>query len=205
MSLMLLLAGCGTRPDAGILEVSQQVASDATPMRSWWRQHAKPDTRPGTLFGRERSTGLNFAGSDRVRPRRMKPARSSGHQCLRKSGDGLHRQGNAAAERRCVPRGPECRTRQAPQGKREVFVFIHGYNARFPEALYRMVQLKHDSGLPHVAVLFTWASGGNVTDYLYDSNSATIARDGLEGPCAWSPDRMRRRSMCWPIRWATGF
>ncbi len=29
-------------------------------------------------------------------------------------------------------------------------------------------------------MLFTWASAGNLTDYIYDTNSVTVARDGLE-------------------------
>ncbi len=29
-------------------------------------------------------------------------------------------------------------------------------------------------------ILFTWASAGNLTDYIYDTNSVTVARDGLE-------------------------
>ncbi|WP_210260254.1 alpha/beta hydrolase [Hongsoonwoonella zoysiae] len=67
-----------------------------------------------------------------------------------------------------------------PPANREVFLFIHGYNTRFPEALYRFAQVVHDSDTPHIPVLFTWASRGAVTDYVYDNNSATAARDGLE-------------------------
>ncbi|MCA1241029.1 alpha/beta hydrolase [Stappia stellulata] len=181
LSLMVLLAGCGTRPDAGILEVSQQVASDTTPHTILVATTREPDTRPGTLFGRERSTGLNFAEATVSVPSTHEagkiewPSTPPGNpetdftvRATQRLDDDTFR---AALNAELAKR---------PKGKREVFVFIHGYNTRFPEALYRMVQLKHDSGLPHVAVLFTWASGGNVTDYLYDSNSATIARDGLE-------------------------
>ncbi len=38
----------------------------------------------------------------------------------------------------------------------------------------------HDTGFKGVPVLFTWASRGSVLDYVYDRDSATAARDGLE-------------------------
>ncbi len=43
-----------------------------------------------------------------------------------------------------------------------------------------LAQLAHDSKAPAVPVLFTWASRGKPTAYVYDLNSATAARDGLE-------------------------
>ncbi|MBX3570199.1 MAG: alpha/beta hydrolase [Rhizobiaceae bacterium] len=59
-------------------------------------------------------------------------------------------------------------------------VFIHGYNTAFDAAVYRITQIVHDSGYKGTPVLFTWASGGNTVDYVYDSNSASAARDSLE-------------------------
>jgi esterase/lipase superfamily enzyme len=67
-----------------------------------------------------------------------------------------------------------------PPGRRKVLVFIHGYNTTFPEGLYRFPQIVDDANAPAVPVLFTWASRGHLTDYVYDSNSATAARDELE-------------------------
>ena len=69
---------------------------------------------------------------------------------------------------------------QRPAGKRKVLLFIHGYNTLFAEGLYRLAQLTHDSKTTSLPVLFSWASRGHVTSYVYDSNSATIARDNLE-------------------------
>lgn len=59
-------------------------------------------------------------------------------------------------------------------------VFIHGYNTSFDSAVYRMTQIVHDAGYTGTPVLFSWASGGRTLDYVYDNNSATAARDGLE-------------------------
>ncbi len=59
-------------------------------------------------------------------------------------------------------------------------VFIHGYNTRFDDAVYRLTQIVHDAGYDGAPVLFTWASRGRTVDYVYDRDSATTARDGLE-------------------------
>ncbi len=67
-----------------------------------------------------------------------------------------------------------------PTKERVVFVFIHGYNTLFAEGLYRFTQVVHDSGFGGVPVLFTWASRGKLAGYVYDMNSATVARDALE-------------------------
>jgi len=67
-----------------------------------------------------------------------------------------------------------------PKGSRKMFVFVHGFNTMFAEAVYRATQLDHDSKFAGVPVLFTWASRGKVADYVYDTNSATTARDSLE-------------------------
>ncbi len=57
---------------------------------------------------------------------------------------------------------------------------MHGYNTRFEEAVYRLAQIAHDAGAPVVPVLFTWPSRGKLFDFVYDRESATYSRDGLE-------------------------
>ncbi|WP_410000516.1 alpha/beta hydrolase [Mesorhizobium sp. SP-1A] len=61
-----------------------------------------------------------------------------------------------------------------------VMVFVHGYNTSFDSAVYRLSQIVHDSGYPGTPVLFSWASGGSTTGYVYDKESASAARDQLE-------------------------
>lgn len=59
-------------------------------------------------------------------------------------------------------------------------VFVHGYNTSFDNAVYRLTQIVNDSGYPGTPVLFSWASGGSTTGYVYDRESASVARDQLE-------------------------
>jgi esterase/lipase superfamily enzyme len=64
--------------------------------------------------------------------------------------------------------------------QRHVLLFVHGYNTRFDEAVYRFAQIVHDSNAPVVPLLFTWPSRGRLLDYVYDRDSATYSRDALE-------------------------
>lgn len=66
--------------------------------------------------------------------------------------------------------------------KREALVFVHGFNQRFDDAVYRFAQILHDSGAEDevAPVLFTWPSKGNIFAYGYDRESANYSRDALE-------------------------
>ncbi len=69
--------------------------------------------------------------------------------------------------------------RERPPADRNVLVFVHGYNTSFDAALFRFTQFVHDTGYQGVPILFTWPSGGRVTDYVYDINSVLGSRDSL--------------------------
>ncbi len=70
--------------------------------------------------------------------------------------------------------------RALPRGKREVVIYIHGFNNNFAEGLYRMAQMKQDFGLPGIAIHYSWPSAANPLGYGYDRDSMLFARDGLE-------------------------
>jgi esterase/lipase superfamily enzyme len=59
-------------------------------------------------------------------------------------------------------------------------VFVHGFNNRFDDAVFRSAQFVHDAGTPIVPVLFTWPSRGSIFAYGYDRESTNFSRDGLE-------------------------
>ena len=64
--------------------------------------------------------------------------------------------------------------------KRRVLVFVHGFNNKFEDAVFRFAQIVHDSGAQAVPVLFTWPSKGSIFAYGYDHESASYSRDALE-------------------------
>jgi esterase/lipase superfamily enzyme len=67
-------------------------------------------------------------------------------------------------------------------GRSKVLVFVHGFNNRFDDAVYRFAQIVHDSKAPAIPVLFTWPSRGEtkLRAYTYDRESANYSRDALE-------------------------
>lgn len=65
-------------------------------------------------------------------------------------------------------------------GRAETLVFVHGYNTRHAEAVYQLAQFVHDFDVPVPPVLFSWPSAGVTAGYVYDRDSALLARDELE-------------------------
>ncbi|MCJ7995593.1 alpha/beta hydrolase [Rhizobium cremeum] len=81
--------------------------------------------------------------------------------------------------------------RQHRNSKRQVLIFVHGFNNSYSDAVFRFAQVVHDSGTDAVPTLFTWPSRGRVFDYLYDKESANYSRRALEDliiQAAKSPD-----------------
>jgi esterase/lipase superfamily enzyme len=140
---------------------------------------ARADDRK-EVFSGERSPALNFARVDVTIPKihapgqveqptssaRRDPARhfAAGEVALYTSGQGFS---NGLGESLKKTHG-------------RALVFVHGYRTPFDNSVYRTGQIIHDSGYLGTPVLFSWASTGRTVDYIYDNNSATVARDGLE-------------------------
>lgn len=67
-----------------------------------------------------------------------------------------------------------------PRGQRSGLLWVHGYNTTLTDAVLRLAQFVEDSGYTGVPFLYSWASQAKLTGYVYDMNSALIARDRLE-------------------------
>jgi esterase/lipase superfamily enzyme len=67
-----------------------------------------------------------------------------------------------------------------PPGHRKLLLFIHGYNTTTSDAILRLTQFIEDTGYEGVPVLFTWASAAKAPRYVYDLNSALVARVRLK-------------------------
>lgn len=68
---------------------------------------------------------------------------------------------------------------RTPTGKKEVVLFVHGYNTPFDEGVYRAAQIRHDYDLAAPMVLFSWPSAGRPGLYVYDRDSVIVSRDSL--------------------------
>jgi esterase/lipase superfamily enzyme len=81
--------------------------------------------------------------------------------------------------------------RKHRNSKRQVLIFVHGFNNTYADAVFRFAQIVHDSGTDAAPILFTWPSRGRAFDYLYDKESANYSRRALEDlilQAAKSPD-----------------
>jgi esterase/lipase superfamily enzyme len=56
------------------------------------------------------------------------------------------------------------------------FVFVHGYNTSFDNALYRTAQIANDMHFDGAPFVYSWPSGGAVASYGWDRESAEGAR-----------------------------
>ncbi|MEZ6101243.1 MAG: alpha/beta hydrolase [Pirellulaceae bacterium] len=70
------------------------------------------------------------------------------------------------------------RVRQAPAA--DLFVFIHGYNVTFPDAIKRTAQLSHDLKYQGAAVCFSWPSQGGLLRYTIDENNVVWSTPHLK-------------------------
>ena len=59
-------------------------------------------------------------------------------------------------------------------------VFVHGFNNRYEDSVFRFAQIIHDSKAPVTPILFTWPSRARVFDYNYDKESTNFSRTALE-------------------------
>jgi esterase/lipase superfamily enzyme len=177
-----LLAACATRPETGFLLPVAETAAGATDRMLLVATTRGRDPRPGTLYGGQRGKPLDHAAVTVSIPQNHVvgaiewPSSPPGNPKT----DFVVRQAAYLDGEKDFVRTLNAQLARHPRGSRKVFLFIHGYNTMFAEGLYRLAQVVHDSGSVAVPVLFTWASRGSVGAYLYDTNSATTARDDLE-------------------------
>ena len=182
MFVAFSLVACASRPETGFLSAvaySPPGAVDHTLLVATTRER---DDRPGTLFNGDRANATDYAEITVSIPPNHKQGEIE--WATTPPGDPnvdfVVRDEKYLDGDRAFVQALNAQLALRPPGSRNVFLFIHGFNTMFAEALYRGAQLAHDSKAPGVPVLFTWASRGKATAYVYDLNSATAARDGLE-------------------------
>ena len=183
LALALLGAGCMTNDNATDLIGTAAVPVPVTEIAGnhsifvATTREASPDAK---VFSNSRSPKLNFARVNVTIPKEHKTGQIERNK-PGKPDDPL--QFFTATEVVAFDAQPQfsgaLSADIAARGGRAM-IFIHGYNTSFDSAVYRATQIAHDSGYPGTPVLFSWASGGSTTDYVYDRESASVARDQLE-------------------------
>ena len=180
LGLSALAAGCAARPYGSLIvgtttpdasQVDILVATTRAPVLD----------PPGVMFGGARGRGFNFA--DIVVSIPPDSERQPGDVEWPSSPPGNPNREfvTLRADRLDLAEAKaNFNARIARTSGRKVLVFIHGFNTRFEEAVYRLAQIVHDARVDVEPVLFTWPSGGSITDYVYDRDSAMYSRDALE-------------------------
>jgi len=180
MLCAVLLAGCASRP-YGDLVVGTSAPGASTVDLLVATTRAPVVEPAGVLFGGARGRGFEFADIAVSIP--PDSARRAGEVQLPRTppGDPSRDFVTVRADRMTLAEAKaEFNKRVARTPGHKVLIFVHGYNTRFEEAVYRFAQIVHDARVDVAPVLFTWPSGGNVIDYVYDRDSAMFSRDGLE-------------------------
>jgi esterase/lipase superfamily enzyme len=180
-AISLFAAGCASRPEGNLVPVAETAPGAGKVDLLVATTRADAVAPPGVMFNGERGHGLRFADivvsippdSDRKAGEVQWPSNPPGdpaHDFVTLRADKLDlKEALADFDRRL-----------GNSGERHVLLFVHGYNTRFEEAVYRFAQIVHDAGAPVVPVLFTWPSRGRLLDYVYDRDSALYSRDALE-------------------------
>ncbi len=63
--------------------------------------------------------------------------------------------------------------------EQDALVFVHGFNTKFTDAIYRAAQIFWDLQYEGVPILYSWPSNGRVIDYLYDQDSVDLATNSF--------------------------
>jgi esterase/lipase superfamily enzyme len=175
------LAGCSGRPE-GVLSPVAETVPGASRVDMLVATTRLDTDRPGVMFsGERRPKGLAFADVEISIPpdsaRRIGdvqwPAALPGNPAT----DFVALKAHEIPESQAVALFHNALARVP---KQRVLVFVHGFNNRFEDAVFRFAQIVHDSRAPVVPVLFTWPSRASVLAYGYDRESTNYSRDALE-------------------------
>jgi esterase/lipase superfamily enzyme len=91
--------------------------------------------------------------------------------------------------------------------KKQVLVFVHGFNNRFEDAVFRFAQFVHDSGVEAqvVPVLSPGRRRREFSPTVTTARASSTHAMSSKAVCASSPKIPKSaRSPCSPIRWETG-
>jgi esterase/lipase superfamily enzyme len=184
IALAFTCGACSSRPEKGVLTPVSGTAEGVSRVPlliATTRERSATD--PGEMFGSGRAKDVSYAAiTVSIPPDASRkigdvqwPTSLPGdpsRNFVTVSADYLDRQGFAASIGAMAKK----------TGRSKVLVFVHGFNNRFDDAVYRFAQIVHDAKAPVIPVLFTWPSRGELrlTAYTYDRESANYSRDALE-------------------------
>lgn len=177
-----VLSGCSSRPGPDALQVSLEEAQGTEDIHLLVATTRARTDVPHALYSSERSQELDFASTTISIPPTHEPGKIQWPSSYpgNPNTDFVVRQASYINGEAAFKQRINSELAQRPPELRDAILFIHGYNTRFSEGVFRLAQIAADAKARRLPILFTWASAGKLTNYIYDTNSVTIARDGLE-------------------------
>jgi esterase/lipase superfamily enzyme len=180
VAMLISLSGCGGHPK-GVLTPVADTSAKSTKVNMLIATTRSRSAVPGEMFSGERALKPAFADitvsipPNSVRkvgevawPRRLPSNPATDFATLKAQ------EIDEAAARAWL----SASVRKTPDGS--VLVFIHGFNTRFEDSVYRFAQVVQDSGVHSAPILVTWPSRGSLLAYGYDRESTNYSRNALE-------------------------
>jgi esterase/lipase superfamily enzyme len=176
---LLALAGCAGRPE-GVLVPSGKVAPGVSTVDLLVATTRAPSRVPGVLFSGERGSDIELREIVVSIPPDGKRKVGQVQWPSKLPADPEKDFATVSVEPLDAARaGRVWLDRNLPKSRR-VLVFVHGFNNRYEDAVYRFAQIVHDSKTDAAPVIFTWPSRASIFDYSYDKESTNYSRDALE-------------------------
>lgn len=173
-SLALLLSACAREPLAMMRPVAPAANSGTVSLLA--ATSRQPADDPGVLFTGDRGGKVSFSAISVSIPL----LREAGTvQWPRTSPPDATRDFAVLSEQQISREGLRNWFMRHRGAARRVFIYVHGYNTPFGQAVFRFAQLMHDSQAEVAPVLFSWPSRGRLLDYKRDLDNATYSRSDL--------------------------
>ncbi len=177
---VLAIAGCGGRPIGVMAPSNAAVPAGVSEVDLLVATTRQPDTDRAILFSGERGSDLKMDSVTVSIPPAANRTIGQVQWPSRLPGDPYKDFTTVSVQ--SLPTAKDARRwlgQNLPKTRR-VMVFVHGFNNRYEDAVYRFAQIVHDSGADVAPVIFTWPSRASIFDYNYDKESTNYSRDALE-------------------------
>jgi esterase/lipase superfamily enzyme len=172
------LSACAGRPE-GVLVPQQVAAQNNSVVDVLVATTRRPSETPGVLFSGERDKGTHVAEIKISIPPADKHKVGQVEWPSKLPADPAKEFATIAVTPLTPQSAHSWLNGNLPKSRR-VLVFVHGFNNRYEDAVYRFAQIVHDSKADVAPVLFTWPSRGSIFAYNYDKESTNYSRDALE-------------------------
>ena len=176
---VFLLAGCAGRPE-GVLVPSGETPPGVSTVDLMVATTRAPSQQPGVLFSGERGSDLQLRDITISIPPDDKRKIGQVQWPKKLPADPLKDFSTVSVKTIDKSKaGSAWLDRTLPKSRR-VLIFVHGFNNRYEDAVYRFAQIVHDSKTDAAPIIFTWPSRASIFDYSYDKESTNYSRDALE-------------------------